>query len=159
MKIYPAVIVSRHPAAVEFILEVSGLPVDTPVLTGNVSREDVLGKRVYGNIPMSLASVAAEVNAVEFDGAPPRGAEYGVEEMKAAGARISRYRVELLSTCDEHVDRLDVSVRTYKNLLANGILTISDFRNMSEGEFLRHKGLGRKALSEVKQAIKKYEQA
>ena len=43
---------------------------------------------------VTLACVAREVWAVEFSGAPPRGAEYSVAEMDAAGARLSAYRVE-----------------------------------------------------------------
>lgn len=119
------IIVSRHPAAVEFVAERLGGFVDggrvvirhEPLnvnvfdvdVNGNpfpsapdevipvvalATAEDVRGAVVYGNIPLHLAASAAHVWAIEFDGAPPRGTEYGVEEMKSAGARLRRYKVE-----------------------------------------------------------------
>lgn len=109
------VIVSRHPAAVAFIARALGGTLDEegsvvvperlagggkrlariPVLA-SATAEDVAGAMVYGNLPLSLAALAAEVVAVEFEGAPPRGAEYSIIDMDAAGARLVRYRVEAL---------------------------------------------------------------
>lgn len=89
------IIVSRHPAAVEFIHhdapEFRGAPV-----MATATPEDVTGKVVAGNLPLHLAALAAEVVAVEFAGAPPRGQEYGLAEMQAAGARLARYKVQAL---------------------------------------------------------------
>ena len=79
------IIVSRHPAAVEFIREEMPELTDAEVFA-SVTAQDVEGKVVVGNLPLSMACLAAEVIAVEFEGAPPRGQEYGVEEMRAAGA-------------------------------------------------------------------------
>lgn len=81
------VIVSRHPAAIDFIREELPEFTDAPVMA-SVTPDDVRGKVVAGNLPLHLAAVAATVYAVEFSGAPPRGAEYGVAEMRAAGAQI-----------------------------------------------------------------------
>lgn len=89
------IIVSRHPAAVEFIRCEAGLGEDVPVLA-SVTADDVRGKRVYGNLPLHLAAVASrsgEYWALEFDGAAPRGAEYTLDDMRAAGAKLVRYRV------------------------------------------------------------------
>ena len=98
------VIVSRHQAAVEFIRQ-SAKSGDAPwqfetatVLSGNVTADGITGKVVAGNLPLSLASVAHEVWAIEFTGTPPRGAEYGLGEMVAAGAHMSRYKVSALPT-------------------------------------------------------------
>jgi len=112
------VIISRHPAAIEFIVETIRRQVSSGDATaemmagffqvldgyGNVldwgkilavaTPDDVRGKRVYGNVPLSLAALAAEVVAVEFDGPAPRGVEYGLAEMRQAGARLVRYRVQ-----------------------------------------------------------------
>lgn len=86
------VIVTRHAATVEWLrAEVPELA-DAPVLA-SATADDVRGRIVYGNVPLFLAEEAAEVRVVEFTGAPPRGAEYGIEEMRAAGARISTYTV------------------------------------------------------------------
>ena len=88
-------IVSRHPAAIQFIREEAHLAPDVPVLA-EAKAEDVAGKIVYGNLPLHLACQAAAVMALEFAGAPPRGQEYGIEAMRAAGARLVAYRVEAL---------------------------------------------------------------
>lgn len=87
------IIVSRHPAAIEFIRRNDARFMTAPVITGNATPSDVLGCIVAGNLPLSLARYAAEVVAVEFDGIPPRGAEYTAEDMVTAGARLARYLV------------------------------------------------------------------
>lgn len=88
------IIISRHPAAIDFIRRNDARFMAAPVITGNATPDDVRGKVVAGNIPLSLASMADEVVAVEFSGAPPRGAEYGAAEMAAAGARLESYVVK-----------------------------------------------------------------
>ena len=91
LKYTQAVIVTRHPATQEFIQRTIELPDDTPVLS-TVTPEDVAGKIVFGNIPLSLAAIAARVVVVEFD-KPPRGHEYSLQEMHAAGAQLLSYDV------------------------------------------------------------------
>jgi len=58
-----------------------------------VGVEDVRGRVVLGNLPLHLAQYAAEVWAIEFSGAAPRGAEYTAADMEAAGARLAWYVV------------------------------------------------------------------
>jgi len=58
-----------------------------------VGVEDVRGLVVLGNLPLHLAQYAAEVWAIEFSGAAPRGAEYTAADMEAAGARLAWYVV------------------------------------------------------------------
>jgi hypothetical protein len=117
-----AIIVSRHPAAVEFIRHtlssdpwwmrwstrydhpdrptvVSAIPV---VETATV--ETVRGRTVFGNIPLRLAAHAVMVVAVEFDGPAPRGAEYTVEDMRAAFATLRRYQVAAHDEPDSEED-------------------------------------------------------
>jgi len=90
------IIVSQHPAAVEFVRrelpEFSGAPVLT-----TATPDDVRGRVVAGNLPLHLAALAAEVIGIQFAGPPPRGREYGIQDMYAAGAYLARYRVEALS--------------------------------------------------------------
>lgn len=86
------VIVSRHPAAVAFIREESGLDDSVPVLE-SATAADVCGCIVYGNVPLHLAASALAVVVVEFDGEPPRGREYTLDDMHAAGARLRVYQV------------------------------------------------------------------
>lgn len=90
-----SVIVSRHKAAVEFIFSerLDLMRSTTPVLT-SATVEDVRGKVVFGNLPLHLAAEAAHVVAIEFSGDPPRGAEYGLEEMIQAGAHLVAYKVQ-----------------------------------------------------------------
>lgn len=95
-------IVSRHPAAVEFVRRTAAEFADAPVLL-QAGPQDVRGKVVAGNLPLQLAALAWEVVAVEFEGQPPRGQEYSLAEMEAAGARLRRYIV----LSDVQVERLD----------------------------------------------------
>ena len=90
------VIVSRHPAAVQFIREALPEFSAAPVVE-TASADDVRGAVVAGNLPLHLAAICSQVIAVEFDGAPPRGAEYGIEDMCAAGARLTRYIVSAVA--------------------------------------------------------------
>lgn len=89
------VIVSRHPAAIEFIRRTDPRFAESLVLH-TASPDDVRGAVVAGNVPLHLAAAAAEVVAVEFLGPAPRGQEYSLEDMVRAGARLRRYRVEAL---------------------------------------------------------------
>lgn len=132
------IIVSRHPAAIEFITrhlaggaidrrpmvswsrdadgsvrihEDGGYGYAIPVLA-SATADDVRGKIVYGTLPFHLATLAKEVHAIEFPdyhhvrneagnitrgyvpgSAAPRGAEYTLAEMDAAGARLACYHV------------------------------------------------------------------
>jgi hypothetical protein len=100
------VIVSRHAAACQFVASelnavYAGGEINAVVLPdGNripvlssATPADVQGKVVYGNLPLHLAALAAEVRVIEFEGNPPRGQEYDLAAMKAAGAVIRAYRV------------------------------------------------------------------
>jgi hypothetical protein len=89
------IIVSRHPAAVEFI-RLHAPEFEDAVVLATADPANVRGAVVAGNLPLHLAALAAEVVAVEFSGPAPRGAEYGLPEMVAAGARLARYRVVAL---------------------------------------------------------------
>ncbi len=89
---YVDIIVSRHPAAIQFIRETMESP-NLPVVA-QATADDVRGKHVVGNLPLHLAALAKSVTSVEFSGSPPRGSEYSLEEMKAAGAHLSTYKVE-----------------------------------------------------------------
>jgi hypothetical protein len=83
----PFVIVSRHAATVEWIKKVLPTTAEVPVLA-SATAEEVTGRIVIGNVPLHLAASATQVWAVEFTGAAPRGAEYTLADMEAAGAHI-----------------------------------------------------------------------
>lgn len=87
------VIVSRHPAAVEFIRRELPEFADAPVVA-TATAEDVAGKDVAGNLPLELAALANVVFAISFpSGNAPRGQEYSLADMDAAGATIRSFRV------------------------------------------------------------------
>ena len=86
-----SIIVSRHPATIEFIKQTIGE--DLPVVE-QATAVDVEGRVVYGNLPLHLAALCHFVVAVEFAGTPPRGREYTLEDMVQAGARLAKYTVE-----------------------------------------------------------------
>jgi hypothetical protein len=89
------IIISRHPAAIEFVRRERPDLRDAPVLA-SASAEDVAGRRVFGNVPLHLAALAVEVWVIEFRGDPPRGQEYDLAEMDAAGAYLAPYVVRAL---------------------------------------------------------------
>lgn len=65
---------------------------EIPVLA-QATAEDVRGKVVAGNLPLHLACLARSVHTIEFEGQPPRGQEYTLEDMRTAGARLVSYTV------------------------------------------------------------------
>src|SRR3990167_6811698 len=87
-------IVSRHPALVEWLKSIGPEWADAEVETGNVSTDRIAGREVAGPLPLHLIARTARYWAVEFAGAPPRGTEYSVTEMEQAGARLVEYRVQ-----------------------------------------------------------------
>jgi len=86
-------IVSRHPGAIAWLRE--NFPwLREAEVRESVTEADVNGRVVAGNLPLSLAAACGEFFTIEFSGPPPRGAEYTASDMDAAGARLTRYRVE-----------------------------------------------------------------
>ena len=93
-------IVSRHPATVEFIRqEMPELFGDAPVLE-SATPEDVREAIVAGNLPLNLAAECRIVYAVLFRGAPPRGQEYGPDELRAAGAYMAPFETRPVTQND-----------------------------------------------------------
>ena len=99
-----AIVVTRHAGAIEWLAAHLGGTYDaaaSEIVTAAgrvpvrpaVGVEDVRGRVVLGNLPLHLAQYAAEVWAIEFSGAAPRGAEYTAADMEAAGARLAWYVV------------------------------------------------------------------
>lgn len=87
------IIVSRHPAAIEFIRNELPEFSDAPVLA-SASADDVRDAHVAGNLPLDLAAEARVVRAIVYPaGRAPRGAEYTVEQMYECGAAIKSFYV------------------------------------------------------------------
>lgn len=85
------VIISRHLGAIAWLEELGFVGI--PVIQDDATPDDVRGRWVVGNVPLGLASLAKGVLAIEFAGTPPRGREYGPDDMRAAGARLAAYFV------------------------------------------------------------------
>ena len=96
-------IVSRHEAAIKFIREEMPEFRDAEVMA-SVRPDDVDGKVVAGNLPLSFAARALIVYAIGFDGEPPRGQEYSLADMRDAGAKLTGFTVSkaMLSTSREY---------------------------------------------------------
>jgi len=103
----PHLVVSRHRGAIEWLArEFCAEVIDGPdgpshlllpggervPIIGQATADQVRGRVVAGNLPLSLAAEASVVLAVEF-ARPPRGSEYSIEDMEAAGARLRAYEV------------------------------------------------------------------
>lgn len=145
------IIVSRHPAAVEFIRAELGSDWASAPVIESASEADVIGAVVAGNLPLHLAAKAAQVIAVEFSGPPPRGTEYGIAEMRAAGAKLARYTVEAVAPPERevtfndgrksrgHTDRLFVGrggdVREFVGESISGIVAVSGRRYEKNGKW------------------------
>lgn len=85
-------VVTRHPAVIEWLEEYLGVYVGEFVVP-HIEPEDAWSSVLIGNVPLHIAAVAEIVFAVEFDNGAPRGAEWTVEQMKAAGAHLTAYTV------------------------------------------------------------------
>lgn len=91
------IVVSRHPAAVEFVR--AELPARTNeelefVVRDHVGPDDVRGQWVAGVLPLHLAALTERFWAVEFPAdSAPRGTELTLDQMRAAGARLVEYTV------------------------------------------------------------------
>ena len=96
VKTVPRVVVTRHPALVEFLRELGLITGDEPVVT-HAAPNDVQGKHVIGVLPLALAALAASVTEVPLALEPgDRGKELYVERLREiAGAPVT-YRVRKL---------------------------------------------------------------
>jgi CRISPR-associated protein Csx16 len=91
-------LVSRHPAAIEWMRR--ELPAEDVVVLPHLAEQSFLpGDRVAGVLPLRWAEAAwragAQVWSLDLDPSPhQRGRELGIDELAAAGARLTAYRVE-----------------------------------------------------------------
>ncbi len=86
-----SIIVTRHAGMVEWLAR-RGI---TGEVKSQVTAEDVRGKRVYGVLPLHIAAEAAEVVTVDMPKIKQeqRGQDLSPEEMDAAGACLTTYRI------------------------------------------------------------------
>lgn len=87
-------IVTRHPALRQYLIELGVADESTPVIT-HVSDPAILrGKVVAGVLPLSLAYLCKEIWEVELDLTPEdRGKELTLERMREIARGIKKYKV------------------------------------------------------------------
>jgi hypothetical protein len=96
------VVVTRHPALVEYLEERGIIPAGiTPII--HCTRRDVEGKHVVGVLPNYLACHAKSLTEVPMDiPAALRGAELSLEQIKSLAMPVARYTVtKILSWSEE----------------------------------------------------------
>ena len=88
------IIVTRHPALVDLVLELGLADRDTPVFSGSVTEDDVFAKHVIGVLPLHLAACAARVTVIPIDfSSVPRGTELDLETLRRVAGEPATYSV------------------------------------------------------------------
>lgn len=77
------IVVTRHSALVAYLLEQGIIDEKTNVVS-HAHEKLVRGKRIIGNVPLSLAAVAESVTIIPFGNLPleKRGRELSLEEVR-----------------------------------------------------------------------------
>lgn len=87
------VVVTRHPALVEYLTELGVVPADTEVVT-HATAEQVRGRHVFGVLPLHLAAEAASVTEVTLRvPAELRGVELTLEQVRQFAGPLVEYKV------------------------------------------------------------------
>ena len=87
------VVVTRHPALVEYLREI-GLVTEATRVVSHASFEDVYGRRVIGVLPLHLASHAHSVTEIPLDLRPEhRGRELSLGEVRELAGDPITYTV------------------------------------------------------------------
>lgn len=89
------VVITRHPALVELLIEKGLIPQGTNVIT-HANPDDVRGKDVIGVLPLSLAALAASVTEIPLTLAPEdRGKELGIDRLRQIAGEPVTYKVAI----------------------------------------------------------------
>ena len=87
------VVVTRHPALVEYLTELGVVPAGTEVVT-HATAEQVRGRHVFGVLPLHLAAEAASVTEVTLRvPAELRGVELTLEQVRQFAGPLVKYKV------------------------------------------------------------------
>lgn len=89
----PVVVVTRHPALVEYLTELGVVPAGTEVVT-HATAEQVRDRHVFGVLPLHLAAEAASVTEVTLHvPAELRGVELTLEQVRQFAGPLVEYKV------------------------------------------------------------------
>jgi putative CRISPR-associated protein (TIGR02620 family) len=92
-KMSTTIVVTRHKALVDFLIETGMVTAETPVLS-HVNASEVTGKHVIGVLPMHLAALAATVTEIPLDiPAELRGKELDLEQVRNFAGDPVKYSV------------------------------------------------------------------
>lgn len=87
------VVVTRHPALVEYLTELGVVPAGTEVVT-HATAEQVRGRHVFGVLPLHLAAETASVTEVTLRvPAELRGVELTLEQVRQFAGPLVEYKV------------------------------------------------------------------
>ena len=90
------VVVTRHPALVEYLREL-GMVADAVQVITHVSAEDVAGKHVAGVLPHSLSCLCETFTEVPLKLTPElRGRELDIETLRSIAGQPVTYKVTRL---------------------------------------------------------------
>lgn len=88
-----SIVVTRHPALVELLVERGLIEQGTPVIS-HATPEQVQGKNVIGVLPLSLASLANSVTEIPLALTPEmRGKELDLDTLRSIAGEAVTYRV------------------------------------------------------------------
>ena len=86
-----AIIITRHPALVEYLVESGLVPADAPCVS-HADESMVTGKHVIGVLPLRLAALAASVTEIPLDiPAELRGHELTIDQVRQYAGEPVRY--------------------------------------------------------------------
>jgi hypothetical protein len=90
------VVITRHPALVELLIERGIIAEGTPVIS-HATLRDVRGKHVVGVLPLSLAVAAEKVTEVSLAlTEEDRGKELGIQRLREIAGPPVTYKVEIV---------------------------------------------------------------
>lgn len=98
-----ALVVTRHPALVEFLIERGYISADSEVIE-HATAEDVTGKHVWGVLPHSMSVLTKSFTEIPLNlPAEMRGKELGLEDMKLYAGTPVTYVVKTQQTLAEEL--------------------------------------------------------
>ena len=88
------VVVTRHQALIEYLIELGLITAETPVIS-HASSEQVQGKDVIGVLPLSLAVYAQSITEIPLALIPEdRGRELSIERLREIAGNPRTYSVK-----------------------------------------------------------------
>ena len=95
------VVVTRHQALIEYLIELELITSETPVIS-HASPGEIQGKDVIGVLPLSLASLAKSITEIPLALSPEdRGRELSIERLREIAKEPRTYSVQAHQICKD----------------------------------------------------------